>query len=208
MPLKDRNLDEAIKVTNSNVINSTHGEPPSKDKYRFLVCGGAPGIGMISFVMFPDTLLVPYLIMTVSGKTRCGEAIYEALREKWTPPTIWTTNHQPHFEYLRLDFSNRERLEDIDRQLPSSIVLGIRIAYFFFAMKSRRSLIGFYVFLSKAVKYKERFHIDFILDEIRRSLHLYPNQHLFLYLHIDEHQHIPDHPWEGARNLGRGFEMS
>jgi len=52
MPLKDRNLDEAIEVINSNAINSTLGEQPSKDNYRFLVCGGAPGIGMISSVVF------------------------------------------------------------------------------------------------------------------------------------------------------------
>jgi hypothetical protein len=47
MPLKERDIGEAIKVIDANVTNHMTSTRVSKEHFQFIICGGTAGIGLI-----------------------------------------------------------------------------------------------------------------------------------------------------------------
>ncbi|RUS17051.1 hypothetical protein BC937DRAFT_90486 [Endogone sp. FLAS-F59071] len=167
MPLKERNITEAIEVINSNVDNSLRRTSVAKEHYQFLVCGGTAGI----------------------GKTRYGQEVYRYLEEQWIPPPEWVTDDiPPHLEYILLDFIDGLVLDEFDNQLTPSIILGIRMAYVFYVQ--RQYMMTFKVFRAGAMNYKDYFLTGLVINGIRDSLELDDQQQFMLFLQIDEFQKI------------------
>ncbi|CAI2163645.1 12433_t:CDS:2 [Funneliformis geosporum] len=170
MPLKERDINESLMVFNSNVNNS-FDPTTSKSNFDFLVCSGAAGI----------------------GKTRWGKEFFNSIERDWKPPSKpqdWEDNlwswKEPHFLYLFLDFVNGVRLSDLDVNQSASIILGLRIAYDYFA----RDKMSFEAFQFQALYFIDRFRINCVLSWIQESLNLRPEQKLIIILHIDEYQEI------------------
>ncbi|CAJ0626506.1 16527_t:CDS:2 [Entrophospora sp. SA101] len=101
------------------------------------------------------------------------------------PPIEWS---HTHFLYMLLDFVNGVHLTDFDQNLSGSIIIGLCIAYYFFA----RDKLSFDTFKYAAQPHINAFNVNLVLDRIRNSLNLQSNQQLFILLHIDEYQEIFD----------------
>ncbi|GES73716.1 hypothetical protein GLOIN_2v1720049 [Rhizophagus clarus] len=181
MPLKERDTGSILRVITDNAYKALF-PLTSKTDFNFLVCGGAPGI----------------------GKTRWGIELFESLKRDWTPPSKWTDT-KPHFLYFLLDFVNGVRLSEFDQKLSASIIIGLRIAYKFFAQDK----MSFDSFKYAALTIEESlsaFNINLVLDRIRKSLKLESKQQLIILLHIDEYQEIIDYDqnerWRGPGTKG------
>lgn len=123
-----------------------------------------------------------------TGKTRWGIELFESLKHVWVPPYQW---NKPHFLYFLLDFVNGVRLSEFDQNLSASIIIGLRIAYKYFA-QDKLSFDSFKYTALATEKSLNAFNITLVLDRIRRSLNLEPKQQLIILLHIDEYQEIID----------------
>ncbi|PKY39259.1 hypothetical protein RhiirA4_452422 [Rhizophagus irregularis] len=140
MPLKERDTSRVLHVITNNACGSLY-PLTSKTDLNFLVCGGAPGI----------------------GKARWGIELFESLKHVWVPPYQW---NKPHFLYFLLDFVNGVRLSEFDQNLSASIIIGLRIAYKYFA-QDKLSFDSFkYTALAKE-KSLNAFNITLVLDRIR-----------------------------------------
>ncbi|PKB94397.1 hypothetical protein RhiirA5_479173, partial [Rhizophagus irregularis] len=175
MALKQRDLKQAIDVIDRNFCNSLDKQkaikketPTAKTNYRILLCGGAPGI----------------------GKTRYGVELFNCLDKEWKI----SKGQKPYMLYMLLDFSNGYALDEYeiqgDMKIASEIILGLRLAYYFFVKK--KYVMSFAMFSTKANEYKHIFKLDNILTHIYSHEHkrLQPGQHLFIFLQIDEFQLI------------------
>jgi hypothetical protein len=133
---------------------------------------------------------------SLSGKTRWGREFSNTVEHDWTPPKEWTKDGDPHICYFLLDFINGVRLDIPDQSLSASIILGLRIAYEYFA----RTTMTFSVFrqLARSIAQSslEIFELHWVLNHIRNLLKLKPQQRLIVILHIDEYQEIFDFKWE------------
>ncbi|CAB4420607.1 unnamed protein product [Rhizophagus irregularis] len=173
MPLKDRDTNKALEIFNRNVAEGFF-RSTSKAKFNFLVCSGAAGI----------------------GKTRWGKEFFNSVKRHWEPPSEW---EKPEYLYIILDFVRGVRLGSIDENLDASTILGLRIAYDYFA----REKMSFEVFQTLARPYFDFFKINFVLCGILS--HLNTNR-LVIILHIDEYQEIFtfENNWRGWRT-GKGL---
>ncbi|GET50700.1 hypothetical protein GLOIN_2v994729 [Rhizophagus irregularis DAOM 181602=DAOM 197198] len=175
MALKQRDLKQAIDVIDRNFCNSLDKKeaikketPTAKTNYRILLCGGAPGI----------------------GKTRYGVELFNCLDKEWKI----SKGQKPYMLYMLLDFSNGYALDEYeiqgDMKIASEIILGLRLAYYFFVKK--KYVMSFAMFSTKANEYKHIFKLDNVLAHIYSHEHkrLQPGQHLFIFLQIDEFQLI------------------
>ena len=138
----------------------------------------------------------------MSGKTRRGREFSNAVERDWTSPKEWTKDGEPHICYFLLDFVNGVRLDIPDQRLSASIILGLRIAYEYFARKT----MSFKVFrqLARSIPQSslDLFELNWVLNHIRNLLKLKPQQRLIVILHIDEYQEIFDFEWEiGKKGL-------
>ncbi|RUP49242.1 hypothetical protein BC936DRAFT_142987 [Jimgerdemannia flammicorona] len=79
-------------------------------------------------------------------------------------------------------------LDDYDRDLSSSIILGMWMAYSFFIRE--RYQMTFREFRRDAIKHKDIFLVDFVVIAIRKHQQLVDQQQFFLFVHIDEFQNI------------------
>ncbi|RGB38339.1 hypothetical protein C1646_8868 [Rhizophagus diaphanus] len=157
MPLKDRDTNKALEIFDNNITNSLTPHT-AKSQFNFLVCSGAAGI----------------------GKTRWGKEFFNSVKRHWKPLPDWET---PEYLYILLDFVNGVRLGSIDENLDASTILGLRIAYDYFA----RGKASFEVFQTLARPYFDFFRISFVLGGIISHLKA---QRLIMVLHIDEYQEI------------------
>ncbi|GBC33571.2 uncharacterized protein OCT59_007697 [Rhizophagus irregularis] len=175
MALKQRDLKQAIDVIDRNFCNSLDKQETikketsiAKTNYRILLCGGAPGI----------------------GKTRYGVELFNCLDKEWKI----SKGQKPYMLYMLLDFSNSYALDEYeiqeDMKIASEIILGLRLAYYFFVKK--KYVMSFAMFSTKANEYKHIFKLDNVLAHIYSHEHkrLQPGQHLFIFLQIDEFQLI------------------
>jgi hypothetical protein len=135
IPLKERYTTE-LKIFNENFTKAMSGHNYSKSDYKFLVCGGAAGIGIHSIYLHISTYCHPLLTLYVllSGKTRWGKEFLNTV-QNWKLPNLDPMS--PVFLYLLLDFINGVRIGDLDKNQSASIILGLRIAYDFFARKKK-----------------------------------------------------------------------
>ncbi|GES96875.1 hypothetical protein GLOIN_2v1729495 [Rhizophagus clarus] len=183
MALKQRDFKQAIDVIDRNFCNSLvkqktekKATPTAKTNYRILLCGGAPGI----------------------GKTRYGIELFDWLDKEWEP----SKGQKPYMLYMLLDFSNGYALDEYeiqgDMKIASEIILGLRLAYYFFV--NEKYVMSFEMFRIKANEYKHLFKLDNVLAHIYSHEHerLQPGQHLFIFLQIDEFQLIFKDRKEGA----------
>ena len=180
MLLKERDPSEAFKTITKNIENAQARDANiAKTDFEFLVCGGAPGI----------------------GKTRWGMELFRALQENWTPPHLWTgSSLKPYFIYLFLDFANSIKLDHFDKNLPSSTILGLRIAFTHFV--HNKYYMTFDVFRRAANPFLTAFGIGDVIEGIRRNLRIDDHQRLFIFLHLDEFQMIFDFEPSWAAELG------
>ncbi|RIA93393.1 hypothetical protein C1645_819480 [Glomus cerebriforme] len=175
MPLKDRDTNKALEIFNYNVTKSSDPSA-AKSKFNFLVCSGAAGI----------------------GKTRWGKEFFDSVKRHWKPPSGW---EKPEYLYILLDFVNGVRLCELDANLTASIILGLRLAYDYFA----RRVMSFEAFQHQARLFFDNFKINLVLSHIL-SQRIEPNQKLIVILHIDEYQEIFafEGNWKGGLS-GKGL---
>ncbi|PKY56061.1 hypothetical protein RhiirA4_476055 [Rhizophagus irregularis] len=161
MPFMERDTDKAITRIIRNIENHLKGSN-SKTDYDILVSGGAPGI----------------------GKTRYGVELFKQLEnnQNWVP-SEWKNNL--HIGGLYLDFSNGCQLDSYDDELTPTVIIGLQIAFAFFIERKYR--MKFVTFRRLIWEYRDIFTIPDVFDSI---YDLQPNQHLFVFLHIDEFQLI------------------
>ncbi|CAG8515823.1 7631_t:CDS:2 [Funneliformis mosseae] len=166
MPLMDRDITNAIVTILKNVDNNLKN-CKAKTDFFILVSGGAPGI----------------------GKTQFGEELFNNIQSDWILPVEWIIDgRKPYFEYIYLDFSNDINLKNENCELDSTVIIGLRIAFTFFI--KRKYDIVFEAFRALAKLYIKIFNISMVFESIRKSLSLFNNQVLFIFLHIDDFQEI------------------
>jgi len=122
---------------------------------------------------------LPLISCVSSGKTRWGNEFFNSVKKDWGPPPSW---EKPEYLYLFLDFIGSVRLSSFDIYLDASTILGLRIAYEYFAHKE----MMFEIFKALAEPFIKLFKIEWVLIYIQSLL----NRRLILVLHIEEYQEI------------------
>jgi hypothetical protein len=116
--------------------------------------------------------------------------LFNWLDKEWEP----SKGQKPYILHMLLDFSNGYTLVEYeiqgDMEIASEIILGLRLAYYFFV--NEKYVMSFSMFCTKANEYKHLFKLDNVLAHIYNHEHkrLQPGQHLFIFLQIDEFQYI------------------
>ncbi|RGB30818.1 hypothetical protein C1646_764835 [Rhizophagus diaphanus] len=106
-----------------------------------------------------------------------------------------------HLEYLCIDFGNGHKLTSQDYGIAASIIVGLRIAHAFFIEKEYG--MTFQEFRVALEQYRDsfnNFHVNVVIEEIRKSLNLSDKHLFYLYLHIDEFQLIDSWDKEDKSN--------
>ncbi|KAI8345625.1 hypothetical protein B0O80DRAFT_472404 [Mortierella sp. GBAus27b] len=164
MPLKDRNFQSVLDIISKNVRQMLE-ESTSKADFDMLVCGGAPGI----------------------GKTRFGKELFHYLDRHWVLPDPWT-REEVRLKYLYMDFGNGIRLDEKDKVTDPSVIMGLRMTYCYF-IEGQYNLT-FEKFRDLVREHMDLFTISNALEAFVKHISVKGKQQLFLFLHIDEFQHI------------------
>ncbi|CAB4442717.1 unnamed protein product [Rhizophagus irregularis] len=175
MPLKERDTNNALEIFKNNVTYS-FDRLTSKTNFNFLVCSGAAGI----------------------GKTRWGYEFFNCVKKDWSPPPSWG---KPEYLYLLLDFVSGVRLSSFDKDVDAATILGLRVAFDYFARGTRRERqILFEEFFILVKPYIQFFRIGSVLNYIQNQE--FQRNRLIIVLHIDEYQEIfAFEKWEGKKGL-------
>ncbi|PKK71976.1 hypothetical protein RhiirC2_777735 [Rhizophagus irregularis] len=128
MPLKERNMESAIKSTSKNFEQSFYTEHSvAKSTLQFLICCGAPDIDR-SF------LSVKYCTFNAC-KTRYGVELFNHLKnnpEDLKDPFFRRPVPDPDFLSIYLDFRRDVELGIYNNNLTADSVIALRIAFKFF----------------------------------------------------------------------------
>ncbi|CAB4395442.1 unnamed protein product [Rhizophagus irregularis] len=184
IPLKERNMESAIKSISKNFKQSFYTtQSVAKSTQQFLVCCGAPGI----------------------GKTRYGFELFNHLKNN--PKDVLVDPHSqqpvpdPDFVSIYLDFESEVRLNKYDFKLTADSAIALRIAFKFFAYDQSYEM-DFEYFCKNIYRYfkvdstkslrefESTVNLHNVIQSIRMSRYLNDNQTLFIFLHIDEIQAI------------------
>jgi hypothetical protein len=95
--------------------------------------------------------------------------LFNWLDKEWEP----SKGQKPYILHMLLDFSNGYALVEYeiqgDMEIASEIILGLRLAYYFFV--NEKYVMSFSMFCTKANEYKHLFKLDNVLA------HIYSHEH-------------------------------
>ncbi|PKY31700.1 hypothetical protein RhiirB3_475297 [Rhizophagus irregularis] len=182
IPLKERNMESAIKSISKNFKQSFYTpQTVAKQTLQFLVCCGAPGI----------------------GKTRYGLELFNHLKNNSEKVLVDLHSQpvpDPDFLSIYLDFGQDVELDCYDNNLTADSAIALRIAYKFFVVDESYQM-QFNVFRQKIydhfkvnstieslTKFESTINLNNVIQSIRMSRQLNDNRTLVILLHIDEIQ--------------------